>query len=254
VFARLRGVTPENDAPSRNFPDTSWSAVLGVRSGDEGVRARSLEALAQVYWKPVYKHVRLRWGRGPEDAQDLTQEFFSRALEKRFFDAWDPARGRFRTFLRVCLDGFLANEAKAAGRLKRGGGILHLPLEFKRAEGEITMAPVPSPDTIERHFDAEWARSLFELTVESLKAACDAEGKAISYRIFERYDLEGSDEERSTYAMLAEELRIPITQVTNHLAWARRRFRALLLERLRALCATDEEFQKEARSLLGLDV
>jgi DNA-directed RNA polymerase specialized sigma24 family protein len=114
-------VTPNDEAPSRGFPDTSWSAVLGVRSADEAVRARSLEAVAQVYWKPVYKHVRLRWGRVPEDAQDLTQEFFSRALEKGFFDAWDPARGKFRTFLRVCLDGFLANEAKAAGRLKRGG-------------------------------------------------------------------------------------------------------------------------------------
>jgi hypothetical protein len=88
--------------------------------------------------------------------------------------------------------------------------------------------------------------------VDALKAACAAEGKTIPFRIFERYDLEGNDAERPTYAMLAEEMGIPATQVTNHLAWARRRFRALLLERLRALCATDEEFQREARSLLGL--
>ena len=242
-----------SNAPSRDFPDTSWSAVLGVRSDDQTLRARSLETLAEVYWKPVYKHVRLRWRRAPEDAQDLTQEFFSRALEKGFFDAWDPARGRFRTFLRVCLDGFLANEAKAAGRQKRGGGILHLPLEFERAEGEITMAPIPAPDNIERYFDAEWARSLFELTVESLKAACDREGKTIPFRVFERYDLEASEQLRPTYGDLAAEMGIPVTQVTNHLSWARRRFRALLLERLRALCATDEEFQKEARSLLGID-
>ena len=246
-------MTPGHHPPSKDFPETSWSAVLGVRSEDQALRARSLETLAEVYWKPVYKHVRLRWGRSPEDAQDLTQEFFSRALEKGFFDAWDPARGRFRTFLRVCLDGFLANEAKHAGRQKRGGGALHLPLEFQRAEGEITMAPIPSPENIERHFDAEWTRALFELTVESLRMACEREGKMEIFRVFERYDLEASDQQRPTYAALASELGIAATQVTNHLAWARRRFRALLLARLRSLCATDEEYRKEARSLLGIE-
>ena len=238
-----------HNPPSRDFPDTSWSAVLGVRSEDQTVRARSLQTLGEVYWKPVYKHVRLRWGRTPEDAQDLTQEFFTRALEKGFFDAWDPARGRFRTFLRVCLDGFLANEAKHAGRQKRGGGVLHLPLEFARAEGEITMAPIPSPENVERQFDIEWTRSLFELTVESLRAACEREDRREVFHVFERYDLEASDQQRPTYAAIAAAMGIPVTQVTNHLAWARRRFRALLLERLRSLCATDEEFRLEARSL-----
>ncbi|HET9480243.1 MAG TPA: sigma-70 family RNA polymerase sigma factor, partial [Candidatus Polarisedimenticolia bacterium] len=112
------------------FPTTHWSAVAGTRSEDPNERARSFGTLVAAYWKPVYKYIRVRWRKSDEDARDLTQEFFALAFEKRFFAPFDPARARFRTFLRTCLEGFLANQDKAARRLKRGGATTTLSLEF----------------------------------------------------------------------------------------------------------------------------
>jgi len=241
-----------NDAGDR-FPATRWSAVIGARSSDAAERARSLEILIAAYWKPVYTYIRLNWRRTGEDAQDLTQEFFVKAMEKEYFAGYDPARARFRTFLRTCLDGFLSNQHKAAGRIKRGGGATHLPLEFERAEGEIAAMEIPAQDDPERFFDAEWTRSLFGLAVESLRAECRERGKEIHFRIFEQYDREPPGSGRPTYAALAERHGLPVTQVTNHLAFARREFRRLLLDKLQEITVSDDEFRLEARFLLGVD-
>jgi len=246
---------PDNPAPWRGgaFPTTRWSAVDGVRSADAAERERSYAALVAAYWKPVYKHIRMRWRKSAEDAQDLTQEFFLRAMQKEFFAGYDPARARFRTFLRTCLEGFLANEEKAAHRLKRGGGVTLLPLAFETAEGELAASDIPSPDSIDRYFDAEWARSLFGLAVQALKDSCEASGRQAHFDIFERYDLGDPAGDRPTYEALGARHDLTATQVTTHLAWARRELRRLLLETLRSITATDEEFRREARVLLGFD-
>ena len=246
---------PDNAAGPRGagFPTTRWSAVQGARSEDSAERDRSWEALVGAYWKPVYKYVRVRWHRTPEDAQDLTQEFFLRAMQKDFFSTYDPARARFRTFLRTCLDGFLSNEDKASHRLKRGGGVTVLPLAFERAEGELSEADLPSPDTLDRYFDAEWARSLFGMAVEALRRTCEAEGRLAHFEIFERYDLGDPAGDRPTYEELGAPLGLNASQVTTHLAWARRELRRLLLETLRSVTATDDEYRREARVLLGTD-
>jgi RNA polymerase sigma factor (sigma-70 family) len=236
-----------------DFPTTHRSVVAGVRSADAAERERSGAVLIAAYWKPVYKYIRLRWRRSPEDAQDLTQEFFLRALEKNHFAPYDPARARFRTFLRTCLDGFLANEEKAARRLKRGGGAILMPLAFERAEGELSETEIPSGDSPERCFDAEWARSLFGMALEALRAGCVAEGRTAHFAIFERYDLGDPAGDRPTYEEIGRPLGLTAAQVTNHLAWARREFRRLLLDTLRSLTATDDEFRREARELLGID-
>ena len=201
----------------------------------------------------MYKHVRLKWRRSVDDAQDLTQGFFLRALEKEFFASYDPRKGRFRTWLRVCLDGFVANEDKAARRIKRGGEAILLPLEFDTAEGEIASAEIPATDALERYFDAEWVRSLFGLAIEALRGECARRDKQVAFQIFERYDLDPAPDARPTYEGLSTEFGVPVTQVTNHLAFARREFRRLLLEKLREITVNDEEYRREARSLLGND-
>src|ERR1044071_3864329 len=101
------------------FPATRSSVMASIRSADLEVRRQAFGVLVSAYWKPGYKHLRLRWNTSPEDAQDLTQDFFTQALDKGFFAGYDPARARFRTYLRVCLDGFVANERRAARRQKR---------------------------------------------------------------------------------------------------------------------------------------
>lgn len=233
------------------FPTTHLSAVEGAAAGDPALRTRSLEILIAAYWKPVYKYIRVKWNKPHEDARDLTQAFFTLAMEKEFFASFHPSRGRFRTFLRTCLDGFLANEAKAAGRIKRGGEFIHLPLEFETAEGELTAREIPSGEDLDRYFDAEWVRHLLGLAVDALRAECEERGRQIHFRLFERYDLEDHAGARMTYQDLAAQFGLPATTVTNHLATARREFRRILLEKLREITASDEEFRREARDLLG---
>lgn len=239
--------------PSSRFPTTRLSAVAGVRSPDATERQRAHAALISGYWKPVYKHLRLRWRKPNEEAKDLTQAFFARALEKDFFTGFDPARARFRTFLRTCLDRFLANEEASAQRLKRGGDVTLLPLDFEEADAELArLAPVDA-NALERLFDEEWVRSLFAQALEDLRQSCEARGRRTHLQLFERYDLVESPSERPTYAALAAELGLKVTDVTNYLAAVRRELRALVLERLREMTATDEEFRSEARLVLGVD-
>ena len=102
-----------------SFPATRHSVVAGIASSDADVRRVAFDALVAAYWRPVYKYVRIKWHADRDDAADLTQEFFARAFEKGSLGRFDSGRARFRTFLRVCLDGFVANERKAAGRIKR---------------------------------------------------------------------------------------------------------------------------------------
>jgi len=236
------------------FPTTRGSALLGACSEDAAERDRSFDALVEAYWKPVYKYVRIRWGKSNEDAKDLTQGFFLRVMEKEFLRSYDARKGRFRTFLRTCLDRYLSNEHKAAGRIKRGGGTRLLSLEFESAEGELKQIEIPSPERIERYFEEEWVRSLFGLAVSALEVECRESGREIRFRLFERYDLDGAGSEGLTYEDLAVELGISASDVTNHLAFARREFRRLLLDKLREITASDEEFRQEARVLLGREV
>lgn len=207
--------------------------------------------LVDQYWKPVYKYLRVRHQAADEDAQDLTQGFFARALDRDVLAGFDPARGSFRTFLRVCLDRYAANERKAARRRKRGGGVPALALDWRDAEGELRELAIPDGTTPDEYFRQEWIRSFFGGVVEALRAELAAEGKAVYFTLFERYDLEPPPGPRPTYGDLAAELGLKATDVTNHLASARRRFRRLALARLRELCASDEELEREARDLLG---
>jgi RNA polymerase sigma factor (sigma-70 family) len=241
-----------SDAP---FPVTHRSAVLRARSTDAGERRAAFEALVRSYWKPVYKYLRLRWRLDVEDAEDTTQGFFARSFDKGDFARWEPARGRFRTFLRACLDAYAANARRDARRLKRGGGVQIVPLEFATAEGELREHPIAAegadPDAL---FQAEWVRSLFTQAVEALQAHCAAADKSIQFELFEKYDLGTAESpQRLTYADLAAQTGLPVTQVTNHLAAARREFRRLVLELLRDVCTTEEEFRAEARAVLGVD-
>jgi RNA polymerase sigma factor (sigma-70 family) len=242
------------EAPRGGFPVTRPSVVLAAGSGDPETRRRAFDVLVASYWKPVYKYVRLKWQAGTEDAEDLTQGFFARAFEKGFFDRYDPSVARFRTYLRTCLDGFVANQRKAARRLKRGGGVQVLPLDFEGAEGELRRHEPSAGVDPEEYFQREWVRSLFALAVEELRAHLDATGRTVHFRLFERYDLEAPDSpERPSYARLGSELSLTTTQVTNYLAAARRELRRLVLDKLRAQCGTEAEFRSEARHVLGID-
>jgi DNA-directed RNA polymerase specialized sigma24 family protein len=212
-------------------------------------RARAAEALVRSYWKPVYKYVRLRFGKGNEDAQDLTQGFLAQVLAKDWLARFDPRRGRFRSFLRLALDGFVANEEKARGRLKRSEGAV-LSLDFAGAEGELAGAEPLASESDEAWFEAEWRRGVFAGALAELERTLAEEGHALRATLFRAHALALPDA-RPSYAELAAVHALDVTAVTNHLAAARRGFRAALLARLREETADEEEFQAELRALLG---
>ena len=233
------------------FPLTRWSAIAATYGENPDERRAAFDYLTSIYWKPVYKYIRIKWRKSNEDAKDLTQGFFTKAIEKSFFKGYDSRKARFRTFLRTCLDGFVANEEKAAGRVKRGGDTPTLSFDFEAADGELRQIDPPDPSSANDLFDHEWIRSLFGAAIEGLQLQCTLQKKSIHFQIFERYDLH---EDRATYSDVAAEFDLSVTTLTNHLAFARREFRRILLEKLREITVTDEEFQQEARSLLGISV
>ncbi len=236
------------------FPPTRRSVIEAVGSIDAEERERALEALCAAYWRPIYKYIRLRWNRPAEEAQDMTQGFFVEVLERRLLEKFDAKKGRLRTYLRVCVDSFVSNENKAGRRQKRGGNNAHVALDFSAAEEELGAtvmdpAAIPSPESLEEFFENEWLRSLFSLAVEELREFCNARKRERTFRLFEAYDLDGH--EKISYEQLAQDYAIAVTDVTNALAWARREFRRIALERLRELCGSEEEFQREARATFG---
>lgn len=239
----------DGEVRQAGFPPTHYSLVGAVESTDPEVRERALDGLIAAYWRPVYSYLRLHWRIPREDAMDLTQDFFTLVLEGRTLRAYRPDRARFRTYLRVCLDGFVANANKAATRLKRGGEARFISLDFAGEEAELASRVATGPGDAEVLFRQEWVRSMFALAVEQLNHECAASGHEAHFALFERYDL--AEKGRPTYTELGEQAGLTSTQVTNYLAYARRRFRSILLEKVSELSGSESEFREEARELLG---
>jgi RNA polymerase sigma factor (sigma-70 family) len=237
---------PQGDA----FPLTRHSVLAAVQSGSPQERVRALEAITSSYWRPAYKYVRMRWRLEREDAEDFTQDFFARLLEKDFLASYDPVKGKLRTFLRTCIDRLFLNQTRDAHRQKRGNAAAHVSLDFEEAEHEL--AASVQTESPEDYFEKEWARTLFALAVEKLRTQCKSAGKETQFVLFERYDLDDT-EARPSYAALATEFSIAVTDVTNFLAYARREFRRCVLDQLHEMTGSEEEFHREALSILGVD-
>src|SRR4051812_9321754 len=159
-------VSPDPPAAG-NFPTTHWSRV--VAAGDPAApRSReALAALCHAYWYPLYAYIRRR-GHGPEQAQDLTQDFFARMLETGLLAAANPGRGRFRPFLRAVCAAFLANRRDHAHAQKRGGGRLAVPIDALDAEGRYALEPAHEL-TPERIFDRSWTLTLLGRVLDQLR-------------------------------------------------------------------------------------
>ena len=234
------------------FPATRHSVIERIRDGNDDARREAFGDLVEGYWKPVYKHLRITWRLTPDDAQDLTQGFFAEAFQKSWLEKFEPGKARFRTFVRVCADRFVMNARQAASRLKRGGGMQTVALDFDGAEREIAARPPSAPPEAEELFHQEFVRALFDNAIRAVRAECERSGRTFHFELFERYDL--APEDGVSYARLAEQFKLTTTQVTNYLAQVRRSFREHALESLRGLCGSDAEFKREARDLFGMEL
>src|SRR5262249_54862677 len=148
-------------------------------------------------------------------------------------------------------DGMVMNADKSSHRLKRGGEATFLVLDFESAEGELEKRETSSRGTPDEIFGHEFARSFFGLAVDRLRKEGEQKGKALHFRLLELYDIEEGGKEL-TYEQVAGRFGIKATDVTNYLAFARKEFRRIVLEELRAMTASDDEFRREAHALLGV--
>jgi len=152
-------------APPPLFVTTRWSVVLLAQDKSSPDAAAALETLCRAYWYPLYAYVRGS-GRSPQDAQDLTQEFFARLLAHDWLRVVLPEKGRFRTFLLVTLKRFLANEWHRDHAHKRGAGMRPLSLDAEVAEGRFAVEPPLAPDEL---YERRWAMTLLQESLERLQ-------------------------------------------------------------------------------------
>ncbi len=236
-------------APGRSlFVTTHWSVVLAAKDKASPDSAAALEALCRAYWYPLYALVR-RHGHAPWEAQDLTQEFFARLLAKDYLDAAAREKGRFRTFLRVAMKRFLANEWDRARRLKRGGGRTVLSLDTSMAEQRFQAdrgGGLP-PD---RLYERRWALTLLEQALSRLRAEYAAAGKAPDFE-----HLKGVlmlERGAADYPALAAALGLTegAARVAAHRL--RKRFRQLFRAAVADTVADPGEVKSELRYLAGV--
>jgi RNA polymerase sigma factor (sigma-70 family) len=230
------------------FPLTRHSILIATSSADPSERLTAMEAIAAAYWRPVYKYSRLKWGLSCGEAEDLVQDFFLRLIEKDFLRAFDPAKGRLRTFLRTCVDRLYLNQMRDRSRKKRSAG---LTLDLDEVEQEI--AKTGSPQSMEDYFDRECVRNLMSLAIERFRIECTSSGREQDFNLFVEYEIPDNVSSSPTYASLAARHGLMVTDVTNYLARARRGFRRCVLDQLRDMTASEQEFRREAKSLLGYD-
>ena len=162
------------------MPTTQWNVVLEAGRRNSPESSAAMAKLCETYWYPLYTFIR-RSGHGPEDAEDLTQEFFARLMQKNCLEVADPEKGRFRSFLLMSLKHFMANEWDKALRLKRGGGQKILSLDEQDAESRYRLEPA-DPMTPERLFNRRWALTVLERAIERLGQDWSASGKALQFQ------------------------------------------------------------------------
>ena len=170
--------SPDADAvtsSSGQFTATHWSVILTAGKRGTSESAAALETLCSRYWHPLYAFIR-RQGYNPHDAQDLTQAFFARLLEKNYLQVVDPRKGKFRSFLLAALEHFLANEWRRTQTQKRGGRISFISLDDHSAEDRYLQVPA-SDLSPERIFEQQWATALLEHVLTRLRDEFTASGR-----------------------------------------------------------------------------
>ncbi|HUR47513.1 MAG TPA: sigma-70 family RNA polymerase sigma factor [Candidatus Saccharimonadales bacterium] len=233
---------------SARFATTHWSDVCAA--GQPGtIRAQAaLEKLCATYWYPVYAFIR-RQGRNSHDAQDLTQEFFARLLEKNTFAVADRSRGKFRSFLLTALKNFLCKEHERGMALKRGGGKTIVPLDSVIAEQRFTQdsASVQAADTL---FERRWALTLLEKVLAELHAEYSAAGKTALFQALKSALM--GERESAPYAAIAAQFDMTEGAIKTIVHRMRGRYRALLHAEIANTVATPSEVEEELRYLFSV--
>ena len=234
--------TPSRDAPL--FRSTRWSLVLKAKDDASPDFDEAISALCKAYWYPLYAYVR-RQGHGPHDAQDLTQEFFARLLEKDWLRTVAPERGRFRTFLLMAMKRFLAKEWHRAAAQKRGGGLIPVPLDPEDAEQRYAVEPALGADEI---FERRWAMTLLDQTMERLHMEFLSAERAEEFEHLKDWLTASRGE--IPYAELAVQIGSSEGAARVAVHRLRKRFRAIFRETVAETVADEKDIEEEMRHLI----
>ena len=237
------GLTVHTPPGSSDFPTTRWTLVVAAADPQHKEARSALVSLCEGYWYPLYAYVRRR-GYPPEQAQDLTQEFFIRLLEGRYLDRADPEKGRFRSFLLTSLKFFVADEEDRRRAHKRGGGVV-LPLEISSGEDRYRREPAHE-ETPERIFERRWALSVLDRVVERLRREFVHHGRPEHFDRLKMFLLGKSD---APYAALAREMNTSEGALKVAIHRLRKRYRELFRQEIADTVADPGEIESELRFL-----
>ncbi len=238
----------EPQAQGDVFATTHWSVVLAAGDASSPEAQSALERLCRAYWYPLYAHVR-RHGYSPEDAQDLTQEFFARLLTKHWLSTADRNRGRFRTFLLGAFSHFLANEWHRARCEKRGGGREQVSWDQAMAENRYLAEPADEL-TPEKIYQKRWAATLLEKVLSQLRAEHVAAGKDAFFEVAK--DFLWGEKNTVPQAELAAEFGLSEGALRVAVHRLRRRYRELLRAEIAQTVASPDQVDEELRELLAV--
>jgi RNA polymerase sigma-70 factor (ECF subfamily) len=230
-------------AAQDQFTTTRWTLVLAAKRRDDSVGSDAFARLCERYYEPLYSYLRHR-GNSAEDAEDLTQGFIARLIEKDVLRHADPARGRFRAFLLTAIKHYAANEHARATADKRGGSRSHVPLDFEMAERRHE----PRNDlTPERLYDRRWALAVLERALAALRAECRANGReALLHAVHGSLTSEG---DRMPYCEVAERLGMSESAVRVAVHRLRLRYRDLVRAEVAETVDDEEAVDEELRYL-----
>jgi len=229
------------------FATTHWSLVVSAREANSPQSIAALEQLCRAYWYPLYAYVR-RTGQSRENAEDLTQAFFARLLEKNYLGAAEPERGRFRSFLLIALKRFMANEWDRERAQKRGGGQPVLSLDADLADQRFQGEPAAGALSPDRLYERRWALTLLDQTMARLRAEFLAAGKIGEFEKLKSFLT--VDRDRVSYPDAAAELGIGEGALRVAVHRLRKRYRELFREEIAHTLAAGEDLDTELRHLV----
>jgi RNA polymerase sigma-70 factor (ECF subfamily) len=230
------------------FAATRWSMVLAAADQQPGAKSRrALEELARLYWYPLYAYIR-RHGHDAPTAEDLTQEFFARLIEKQSLAAVDRSKGKFRSFLLASVKHFLANEWDKQRAQKRGGGVRVIPLDAQEAESRYAVEPADD-QTPERLFERRWALAVLDQVLLRLRAQYQAKGQTPLFEALKYRLTAGGGAPR--YAELAQELGMTPNALMVASHRLRRQYREMLWQEIAQTVASPELIDDEIGYLMN---
>ncbi len=232
------------------FSTTHWSVVLAAGQNLRPFARVAVERLCCTYWYPLYAYIR-RLGYDVEDAEDLTQSFFARLLDKNYLAQVDRQKGRFRSFLLACLRHFLADHRDCAKAVKRGGRCTFIPLETQSAEERYRQEPIDEMNAA-KIFERRWALTLLEFAEVRLRQEYVTAGKSRLYGRLKIFRTGAEPTNALSYAELGSELNLTESAVRCAAARLRRRFRELVREEVAQTVTLSSEIDEEIRYLIAV--